>query len=81
MDALLRLRGADPETKRVPGNQPKQFGRGKLRMAILRALRDGPRTGPQIAAAVAAERSLTAEQAREPVQDAGRWGDPSPEEG
>ena len=54
VDALLRLRGADPEARRVPPKLGHGFGRGKLRMAILRALRDGPRTGKQIAAAVAA---------------------------
>jgi hypothetical protein len=64
VDALLRLRGANPEAKRVPPKVARQFGRGKLRLAILRALRDGPRTGAQIAAAVAAERGLTAERAR-----------------
>lgn len=67
VDALLRLRGADPEARRVPGKQAKQFGRGKLRLAILRALQDGPRTGPQIAAAVATERGLTPKQARASV--------------
>ena len=51
VDALLRLRGADPEGRRVPPKLARHFGRGKLRLAILMALRDGPRTGAQILAA------------------------------
>lgn len=64
VDALLRLRGADPEAQTIPARVPKSFGRGKLRMAVLRALRDGPRTSAQVAAAVAAEHGMTAEQVR-----------------
>ena len=62
----LRLRGADPEARRVPPNVSRHFRRGKLRLAILPELRDGPRTGAQIAAAVAAERGWTAERTRTP---------------
>ena len=65
VDALLRLRGADPDAQRVPSKQgPKAFGRGKLRLAILRELREGPRTGAQIVAVIAAERGWTAERTR-----------------
>lgn len=70
VNALLRLRGADPEAQRVPEKQLKGFGRGKLRLAIMRALQDGPRTGAQIAAAVAAGRGWTTKQARANVYPA-----------
>lgn len=63
VEALLRARGVDPDALYVPRKQPKHFRHGKLRMAILWALQDGPRTGPQVAAAIAAERGLAVEHA------------------
>ena len=64
VDALLWLRGADPEAERVPGKRARHFGRWKLRLVILRELRDSQRTGPQLVAAISAEGGLTAKQAR-----------------
>ena len=63
VEALLRLRGADPEAQRVPPKAARHFGRGELRLAILRALRDGPRTGMQIAEAIAAEHGIASDLA------------------
>lgn len=49
IDALLRLRGVDPDSLPVPDKRPKHFARGKLRIAIMEALRDGPMTGADLA--------------------------------
>lgn len=49
IDALLRLRGVDPESLPVPQKFPKTFKRGQLTQAILRELRDGPLRGPELA--------------------------------
>lgn len=52
VDALLRLRGHDPDNFAFAKKAPKAFRRGDLQFAILTALRDGPRTGAAIAAQV-----------------------------
>jgi len=49
VDALLRLRGCDPEAVHIPRKTNRTFKRGKLRRAILAALRNGPKTGGEIA--------------------------------
>lgn len=49
VDALLRLRGVDPESLWTPKKQPKHFARGTLRRAVLGALRDGPARASEIA--------------------------------
>jgi hypothetical protein len=49
VDALLRLRGVDPDSLPMPAKRPKHFARGKLRIAVMEALRDGPMTGADIA--------------------------------
>lgn len=49
IDALLRLRGVDPESLPVPQKFPKTFRRGQLTQAILRELRDGPLRGSELA--------------------------------
>lgn len=49
IDALLRLRGVDPESLPVPQKFPKTFKRGQLTQAILRELRDGPLRGSELA--------------------------------
>ena len=49
VDALLRLRGVDPDSLRMYAKQPKHHGRGKLRIAVIQALRDGPQRGSEIA--------------------------------
>ena len=49
VDALLRLRGIDPASLRTYAKQPKHFRRGKLRLAVMEALRDGPMRGSDIA--------------------------------
>ena len=43
VDALLRLRGCDPEAVHVPRKTKRTFKRGELRRAMLAALRDGPK--------------------------------------
>lgn len=49
VDALLKLRGVDPASLPMPEKRPKHFARGKLRIAILEALRLGPMTGAELA--------------------------------
>lgn len=49
VDALLRLRDVDPASLPMPDKRPKHFARGKLRIAILEALRQGPMTGAELA--------------------------------
>jgi hypothetical protein len=49
IDALLRLRGVDPESLPVPQKFPKTFKRGQLTQAILRELREGPLRGGELA--------------------------------
>jgi hypothetical protein len=49
VDGLLRLRGIDPASLPMPDKRPKHFARGKLRIAILDALRNGPMTGADLA--------------------------------
>jgi len=38
-DALLRLHRVGPESLRMYAKQPKHFGRGKLRIAVMQARR------------------------------------------
>ena len=52
VDALLRQLGVDPDELSMPQKVPKAFKRGELQGAILGALRDGPKTGAEIAAVV-----------------------------
>jgi hypothetical protein len=49
IDALLRLRGVNPESLPLPQKFPKTFKRGHLTQAILRELRDGPLRGSELA--------------------------------
>ena len=42
VEALLRLRGLDPDAMHVPKKQPRRFRRGELRKAVLDALKGGP---------------------------------------
>jgi hypothetical protein len=49
IDALLRLRGVDPDSLPLPQKFPKTFKRGHLSQAILRELRDGPLRGSDLA--------------------------------
>ena len=49
VDALLRLRGVDPETLPIPDKRPKAFKRSGLRQRVLAELRDGPLTGAELA--------------------------------
>lgn len=48
VDALLRLRGVDLDGLRVPPVNKRTFAKGELTKAVLAALRDGPRTAPQL---------------------------------
>ncbi|MCC5956274.1 MAG: hypothetical protein JJU07_09230 [Natronohydrobacter sp.] len=56
VDHLLRMYGAEPMALNMPRKTPKFFARGELRRLVLEALRDGPRTGRQIADYVQAAR-------------------------
>lgn len=49
VDALLLRLGVDPASLPMPRPTPKHFARGKLRIAIMEALRDGPMTGADLA--------------------------------
>lgn len=42
VEALLRIRGLDPDAMHVPKKQPRRFRRGELRSAVLGALKGGP---------------------------------------
>lgn len=57
VEALLQLRGNNlaPVPRKAP---PQRFKRGRLRLAIRIALRDGPITGPEIVARIAAAHGL-----------------------
>ena len=57
VEALLRLRGNNlpPVPRKAP---PQNFKRGRLRLAICAALRDGPLLGPQIVERVCAAHGL-----------------------
>ncbi|WP_371229383.1 hypothetical protein [Roseovarius sp. 2305UL8-3] len=64
VDALLRLRGHDPEAFGFADKRPKAFRKGELRQMVLDALRDGPQTGAEIACRVQARKQvLTYKQA------------------
>ncbi|KIT16732.1 hypothetical protein [Jannaschia aquimarina] len=52
IDALLRLRGCDPEALNMPRKVPKTFQRSELRRLVLTILRHGPMTGAQITKSV-----------------------------
>lgn len=52
VDALLRQRGHDPEAFSFAKRTPKAFRKGELQRMVLAALRDGPRTGPEIVRAI-----------------------------
>ncbi|URF46777.1 hypothetical protein M8007_00235 [Dinoroseobacter shibae] len=57
IDALLEMRGVNPSALTVPRKTPKAFKKGELRRLVLQALREGPKTGRQIADYVEAARS------------------------
>jgi hypothetical protein len=64
VEELLRARGADPEGQHVPRKTERRFRRNQFRAAILRALRGGAETGPEIVRHVAASTNkLTYEEA------------------
>lgn len=48
IEALMRLRGFDPASQPIAQHRPRKFKRGHLNRAILNALRDGPKTGPEV---------------------------------
>lgn len=52
VDALLRQRGHDPEAFTFAKRTPKAFRKGELQRKVLKALRDGPKTGPEIVRAI-----------------------------
>ncbi|WP_439122004.1 helix-turn-helix domain-containing protein [Marivita sp.] len=49
VDALLKLRGVDPESLHIPEKRHWRYRRGEFRIAVIEALREGPKTAPQIA--------------------------------
>ncbi len=55
VEALLRLRGIEPDNIRVPEKRKRIFRRGQLWRAVLEILRDGPMPSGQIAARLIAE--------------------------
>jgi hypothetical protein len=52
VDALLRQLGVDPEALDTPRKTHRAFRKGERRKAVLDALRDGPKTGAEVARAV-----------------------------
>ncbi|NJM81883.1 MAG: hypothetical protein HC844_04705 [Tabrizicola sp.] len=55
--ALLAARGIDPAKVRVgPKRKPDQARQGMMRLMVLEALRDGPRTAREVAAQIASWR-------------------------
>lgn len=61
VEALLVLRGSNlPPVPRKAA--PPNFRRGKLRLAIFMALRDGPLTGPEIVRRVSAAHGMAYKQ-------------------
>lgn len=55
VDALLTLRGHDPEAYHVPQKAPKRFKRGQLKRMLMELLREGPDTARGLAERVAAQ--------------------------
>lgn len=53
VEALLRVRGINPDEQRVPTKYQRRFERGQFRAALVRLLRERPRTAPEIAAEIA----------------------------
>ena len=49
IEAIMRIRGLDPEAIHVPRKNKRRFRNGELRRAVLDALREGPHTARQIA--------------------------------
>ena len=57
VNALLRMRGCDPEAQHVPRKHPAdKFRQAELKRLVLDALRSGPQTGKGIAAHIVAQR-------------------------
>ena len=57
VEALLRMRGIDPEAQHIPRKQPAdKFRQAELKRLVLDALRSGPQTGKGIAAHIVAQR-------------------------
>lgn len=56
VEALLRIRGLDPNSMHVPKKQPRRFRRGELRKAVLSALSNGPVTSKAVTATILATR-------------------------
>ncbi len=48
INALLLQKGYNPSDQLIPQHRPRMFKRGELKRAILAALRDGPKTGPEV---------------------------------
>jgi predicted Rossmann fold nucleotide-binding protein DprA/Smf involved in DNA uptake len=58
VNALLILRGHDPEANGIPAKRPKTFPRGELRRRVLDALRGGPKTTAEIADGIVTDRAV-----------------------
>lgn len=52
INALLLQKDYNPDDQLVRQHRPRMFKRGELKRAILAALRDGPKTGPEVVAYV-----------------------------
>ena len=49
VDALLTLRGIDPESLHIPEKRNWRYRKGGFRRAVIDTLKEGPKTAPQIA--------------------------------
>lgn len=62
-DALLRLRGHDPDKYHVPAKRPQIFkGRGSMRRAVMAVLKQGSDTTRGIATTLADEHGLDVDE-------------------
>lgn len=80
IEAIMRIRGIDPEAMHVPRKNNRRFRNGELRTAVLGLLRQEPHTASQIAETLdchyqSVRECLRTLEARGVVQRDGRvWG-------
>lgn len=63
IDALLRLKGYNPDDQLIRQHRPRVFKRDELSRYIAKALRDGPKTAPEVVAYVGKAKGVSHEGA------------------